>query len=283
MTIELIATDLDGTLLNSQHELSERTLTALQAAREQGVHLVLATGKTRASALRLIEQLKLDTPGIYNQGLITYNPDGSVRQQLILSPEIARQVITFAEDRGFTMLAYSGDDLLTRRRNHDTALLEEFGEPQAHEVGSLLNILDTVPVNKVLAIHRADTRRINALRWQLSMQLNGSSRLMQAGVPSMMEVMPAGASKGTALKALLKELKITPDKVMSLGDGENDIEMLQQAGIGIAVENASQQVKDVADHVVASNDQDGVAEAIERFVLKNQAAPEKVDEDEKSA
>jgi hydroxymethylpyrimidine pyrophosphatase-like HAD family hydrolase len=114
------------------------------------------------------------------------------------------------------------------------------------------------------------------------MQLNGSSRLMQAGVASMMEVMPHGASKGTALKMLLNEMNLTPDKVMALGDGENDIEMIQLAGIGIAVENAAQKVKDAANHVVATNDEDGVADAIERFVLKTAPEPQKTDEEVKT-
>jgi Cof subfamily protein (haloacid dehalogenase superfamily) len=283
MSIELIVVDLDGTLLNSQHKLSEKTAKALQAAREQGVRLVLATGKTRASTVDLIAQLKLDTPGIFNQGLVTYNPDGSVRHQLTLSPDVARQAITFAEDRGFTMLAYAGSDLIARKRNHDTALLEEYGEPLVQEVGPLQNILDDMPINKVLAIHRADERRVQALRWQLGMQLNGSCRLVRAGVPCMIEVMPPGGSKGAALKVLLKDLKITPDKVLALGDGENDIEMIQQAGIGVAVANAMQAVKDAADYVVASNDEDGVAEAVERFVLKPESTSDQAVEVKKEA
>lgn len=270
MTIKLIATDLDGTLLNSQHELSLRNAMILQAAREKGVKIVIATGKTPASTRALVERLELDTPGIYNQGLLTVEPDGSIRRQTTLPSAIARQVITFAEDRGFTVVAYRGSEILTRKRNNDTALLEEYGEPAVREVGPLQNILDT-PVNKIIAIHRADARRIKALRWHLSVQLNGSSHLVQPGLDVMLEVLPRGASKGTALKALLADLKIAPEHVLALGDGDNDIEMIEQAGIGIAVANASQALKDKADHIVGSNDDDGVAEAIEHFVLETKA------------
>jgi hypothetical protein len=83
----------------------------------------------------------------------------------------------------------------------------------------------------------------------------------------MLEVLPPNGSKGDALRVLLDELNIPAEQVMALGDGENDIEMLQLAGIGVAVGNASPLLKAVADQVVASNDDDGVAEAIERFVL----------------
>lgn len=266
--IQLIAVDLDGTLLNSQHELTERTEKALKAAMEKGVQIILATGKTRSSALSLIARLGLTSPGIYLQGLATYNWDGSLRHQTLLDKNIARRVITFAEDRGFTVVAYSGTRILTRKTNRDTDILVKYGEPDIEAVGPLQNILDTTPVNKVMAVRKGEYRAISALRWQLNMQLDGTARLVQAALPDMLEIVPPGGSKGAALKTLLKDLAIPAESVMAIGDGENDIEMIQLAGIGIAMGNALSQVKSAADHVTATNDEEGVAEAIERFVLK---------------
>lgn len=266
-SIQLIAVDLDGTLLNSRHELTPRTEAVLKAAMAQGVQVVLATGKTRASALSVIARLGLTTPGIFSQGLTVYNGDGTLRHQMALDPATARRVITFAEDRGFTVVAYAGTRLLARARSSHTAMLTEYGEPEPEPVGALQNVLDTVAVNKVVLIDTSDVRRVRALRWQLSMQLDGTARLMQANVPQMVEVLPAGASKGAALKALLRDLRIDPQHVLALGDGENDVEMVQMAGIGVAVGNADPHLKAVADHVVATSDADGVAEAVERFVL----------------
>ena len=277
-SIKLVAIDLDGTLLNSQHALNERTEQAINAAVTQGVKIILATGKTRSSALDIIKQLKLDTPGIYAQGLVIHAADGSIVEQTTLNSNIIRQVITFAEDRGFSLVAYSGTRTLVRARNHDTSIFVEYGEPEPEVVGPLQNILDETPINKIAAIDRSDPRRVTALRWQLQMQINGAARLMQAGVPEMVEILPSGASKGITFKKLLKTLDITLGQTLAIGDGENDIEMIQYAGIGIAVGNASQAVKDVADYVVATNDADGVAEAIERFVLppKDEGKPEDV-------
>ncbi len=266
-SIKLVAIDLDGTLLNSQHELSERNEKAIKSAVKNGVTVILATGKTRSSALKIIEQLKLDSPGIYVQGLVTHAADGSIIQQTTLDKNIIRQVITFAEDREFSLVAYSGTRTLVRARNRDTNIFVEYGEPQPEVVGPLQNILDDTPINKIAAIHRSDPRRVTALRWQLNMQINGTARLMQAGVPEMVEILPSGASKGAAFKRLLKSLNIDSETALSIGDGENDIEMLQHAGIGIAVGNAGAAVKKVADHIVATNDADGVAEALEKFVL----------------
>ncbi|MBZ0295868.1 MAG: HAD family hydrolase [Anaerolineae bacterium] len=275
--IKLIVVDLDGTLLNSQHELSERNEKALKAASEQGVKVILATGKTRASALSVIARLGLETPGIYLQGLAVYAGDGSLRHQSTLDPAIARQVITFAEDRGYTMVAYSGTRMMVRKRDQNSAILVRYGEPEPEVVGPLQNILDDTPINKVLAVSGDDGKRINALRWQLSMQIGGAARLMQAGLPDMLEILPPGASKGAALRTLIKEMNIPASQVMAIGDGENDIEMLQIAGIGVAVGNALKPVQEAANHIVESNDKDGVAEAIERFVLKATEAEEKPD------
>lgn len=273
--IQLIAIDLDGTLLNSQHQMTERTENALKVACAKGVQVVLATGKTFNSGVHIVEKLNLNCPAIFMQGTVSYNGDGSLRHQITLDPSIARQVITFAEDRGFMMAVYSGKRILVR---HLSKRVEElttlYHEPLPEAVGSLQNLLDTLPVNKLLAVKPGDGRAINALRWQLKMQINGSARLVNAGIPDMLEILPSGASKGAALKTLIKDLGVPTQAVMAIGDAENDIEMIQLAGIGVAVGNASQAVKDAADVVVASNDSDGVAEAIECYVLQAEPAVE---------
>ncbi len=187
-------------------------------------------------------------------------------QQLTLDPQIVRQVVTFGEDRGFTMLLYSGERIMIRA--YDAALAERFAlyhEVTPEPIGPLQNVVGTLPINKVIAM--GEPRPIKALRWQLTMQVGGSARIMQAGVPEMLEVLPPGASKGAMLRHLLKMLKVDAANVMAVGDAENDIEMIQLAGVGVAMGQAAQDVKDAADYVTASNDADGVAEALERFVL----------------
>lgn len=272
--IDLIVVDLDGTLLNSQHQMSERNEKALRAATDKGIKVVIATGKTRSSSEGVVSRLGLTTPGIYLQGLAIHRPDGSVSFQAELDPTIARQVITFAEDRGFTMLVYSGTKILARSV---TSYMEEFArtyhEPVAEAVGPLQNILGVLPVHKMIAVKMGEPKRIKALRWQLEMQLDGKARLTQAAIPDMLEILPPNASKGRALKALLKEIGVAAEKIMVIGDAENDIEMVEMAGIGVAVGNGDPRLKEVADYVVASNDQDGVAEAIEKFILDESQKP----------
>lgn len=270
--IKVIVTDIDGTLLDSKHELTERTEKALKAAMAQGVKVVLATGKTRRSVDDIIKRLDLKTPGIYVQGLVISHPDGSEQHLGTLDAGLMRRVLTFIEDRGFQAMAYSGKRILVRSHTVEaTVLTEEYDEPRPESVGPLVNILEDVPVNKLIFCGR-EAKHITALRWQLTHLIDGDARITQA-LPDAIELLPVGASKGTALKLLLKEMGLEPEEMLAIGDGENDIEMIQMAGIGVAVGNANPKLKAVADATVSSNDADGVAEAVEKFVLKTPEKP----------
>jgi Cof subfamily protein (haloacid dehalogenase superfamily) len=278
--IKLVALDIDGTLLNSKLELSERTERVLKAAIAEGVQVVLATGKTRNAGVKLTETLGLNAPGIYMQGVLIYDTDGKIMYQQALDPAIARQVITFAEDRGFQIIAYSGTRILVRKNTPEmNDAIVKYHEPAPETVGALQNVLDSLPINKLMAV--GDPRGITALRWHLGTQLGGSCRLMQAGLSNMLEILPPGASKGAALKVLLKSLQIPGENAMAMGDAENDIETLKNVGLGVAVGNADPRLKEVAKFVVGTNDEDGVAEAIERFVLKRKLDAPKAAEPEK--
>jgi Cof subfamily protein (haloacid dehalogenase superfamily) len=264
--IRVIALDIDGTLLDSKHALTPRVEQAIKAATAKGIKVVLATGKTRHSTVKLVEQLGIRAPAIYLQGLAIYDENSAITHQWKLDLAVARQVITFAEDRGFMVVGFSEDRILARV---DDAKLRE-GFSNYHEitpevVGPLQNILREIPVNKLIVM--GDPKAIKALRWQLDLQLGGKARTMQAGVPWMVEILPPGTSKGIALKQLLKDMKVNPENVLAVGDAENDMEMIQLAGVGVAMGQAAQNVKDIADWVTKTCDEDGVAEAIERYVL----------------
>ena len=231
-TIRLIVVDLDNTLLNSEHQMTERTEKALKAALEKGAQVILATGKTPLSAQEIIQRLNLTAPGIYVQGLVIAGPDGAILHQKTLDAGIARRAITFAEDRGFLMAAYSGSTIVMRSANPYREFFHKFGEPVPEIVGPLQNILDDMPVNKLLAM--GDPTRLKSLRWQLNMQLNSSIQMTQSHVETILEILPAGASKAWALKALLNQMDIPNHEVLAIGDAENDIGMFQLAGIGIS-------------------------------------------------
>jgi Cof subfamily protein (haloacid dehalogenase superfamily) len=278
-SIKLLAIDIDGTLQNSRHELTERTEKALKNAVAQGVLVVVATGKARPACVDILQRCGIAAPLICMEGSISYKADGTLRQQQVLNPDMARQIITFAEDRGYTLLANSGERIYVRSHSARIAdLLAKYREPAAEVVGPLQNILDDIPFNKLVAMK--DGQSVKPLHWQLKMQHNGSVKLTPIMLDTGLQIMPPNTSKGTALKSLMKELKLLPEQVVAIGDAENDLEMFATAGLSVAMGNARQAIKDTATYVVAHCDEDGAAEAIERFVLQSQ---EKILETEKQA
>ncbi|MDZ4770329.1 MAG: Cof-type HAD-IIB family hydrolase [Chloroflexota bacterium] len=270
--IDLVAIDIDGTLLDSKSEMTPGVEAAVKAASAQGVRFVAATGKTRGSVLPFFKRLGIDMPGIFVQGTVTHNADGGVRSQVTLPDTIVRQVITFIEDRGFAAAVYSGERILLRAP-HQRILdsMRYYHEIEPEVVGALQNLIGVESINKVIAM--GDPRAITALRWQLNLQIGTAARVIQAGVPDMLEIIPNGVSKASALKRLAFELNIPPERIMAIGDAENDIEMLQFAGLGVAMGHADERVKAAANHVVASNNDDGVAEALHRFVIVKPPTP----------
>lgn len=268
--IKLIVTDIDGTLLNNDHQMSDRNRDVIRKAIAQGIKVVLATGKTRASAEGIIAALGLNTPGVFVQGLMIYNPDGTIKQQQLIDIPATRRIIQYAESNGFEVIAYSGNRLIARHANSPISDIAKYGEPAPQAVGSLVNVLNSTQIHK-LVIVGGDSNRLKALRWQLNQQVGNLVTFTTAAVLSSLEVLPKGGNKANGVRMVMKELGIHAENTMAIGDAENDIEMLQLVGWGVAVGNASEEVKKSAKAVVSSNQDDGVAEAIEKYAL----APEK--------
>lgn len=270
--IKLIALDLDGTLLNSQHQITDRARKAINAAQALGIRVLLATGKTFYSARQLVSELKLTTPSVFVQGTLIYNPDGTIRHQVTLPPDVMRRVIPFAESRGACVSAYSGETILLRQPD-PRADLTRYHEPAPTVVGSLINAMNRYPINKLI-ISTDEPRQTKALLWQAQQMLGTSVALTMSAVQNQFEILPRDVSKGRAVVSVARELGIDLNHVMAIGDAENDRDMLELVGMGIAMGNAPESLKAVARHVTATNDEDGVAEALEKFVLPKPAVVE---------
>jgi Cof subfamily protein (haloacid dehalogenase superfamily) len=272
--IKFVVLDLDGTLLNSEHKMSERNKEAVRKAIAQGVKVTLATGKTRASAEAIIKDLGIDNPGVFVQGLIIYNADGTLRHETTLDGPTARRAIQYAESQGFDVIAYSGNRLVTKRLTDAVNAIAKYGEPTPEAIGSLLNQIGTVPMHKLIMVG-GNEQKLRALRWQLDQMIGDQAAFTHGGVLTSLEVLPKGMSKAVGVKSLLRIMGANPENTLAIGDGDNDLDMLKMVGIGVAMGNAHEDVRTAVKYVVASNDEDGVAEALERFVLKaeDKAAP----------
>ena len=274
--INAIVTDVDGTLLNSSQELTMRTEVAIARAAACGVPVILATGKSRGPwARRLLPKLPVPMPGVFIQGLLTCDADGTVLESIELEPDVASDVVEFAKANGASLVAFCGSRILCEARDENTDLVLAYGEPTPEAVGDLReNMVDAgIAVNKLLLFADEDTNAMPTLRAAAEKRFDDRCSITTA-VPGMLEFLPKGASKGAAVERLLKRLDIDPRNVLALGDGENDVEMLRLAGTAVAMAGSSAKVVAAAGGVVgASNDENGVAAAIETYVLSTRGLP----------
>jgi len=264
MKIELVALDLDGTLLDSAGGLPPRNVAAIARVQAHGVNVILATGKTWWSAVDLIPKLGLSLPGVFSQGSIVREANGSIMREITLEYELVNDVLAYLERRGLPYIAYNRDGLLTPFSDpYNANIYGKYGEPDSRVLGPMAGRAEALHINKLLI---GDKEDLQARRVDLERRFGHKATVYQA-VPEYVEIMPPGISKGAGVGWLLERLGIAPENLLAMGDGENDIEMLNMAGIGVAVGNAARALQATADAVVSSNNEAGVAEAVGRFVL----------------
>jgi hypothetical protein len=265
MSIKLVAIDLDDTLLDNSRAVSPRAKAAIAAAVARGVTVTVATGRMFPSALPYARQLELDVPLItYNGALVRCGLSGETLLHNPLDAATAGKVLALFRERGWHVQVYLDDVLYVRERNAAVRKYEEIAGIAAVPVGDGLWTLSGEPT-KMLAM--ADPESIPGIDAAVR-ALCGGRIYTAASKPYYLEITHPDATKGTALAFLAGRLGISRGEVMAIGDSVNDLDMIEYAGLGVAMGNASQQVKEAADAVVAANDADGVAAAIEEYVLK---------------
>ncbi|PSR89329.1 Phosphatase [Actinidia chinensis var. chinensis] len=267
--------DMDGTLLNSESQISSTTAKALREALSRGVKVVIATGKTRPaviSALKMVELAGKDgiisefSPGVFLQGLLVYGRQGREIFRRNLDPSVCREAFLYSLEQKIPLIAFSEDRCLTLI---DHPLVDSlhtiYHEPKAEIIPSIDHLLAGADIQKMIFLDTAEGVA-TTLRPHWSEATSDRATVVQAQ-PDMLEIVPPGTSKGSGVKMLLDHLGVNAKEVMAIGDGENDVEMLELASFGIALSNGSDKAKAVADVIGASNDEDGVADAIYRYAF----------------
>ena len=268
--IKVLALDLDGTLTNDQKIVTPRTRAALDAAIAQGVTVVLASGRPTAGILPLAKDLGLDQKGgcilSYNGGKIVDCATGETLYEKTLDPAVVPELCAFAAAQDVAVLTYNSEGIVCERDKDGWANKECFTTklPMIH-VDDLASYVD-YPICKMLVT--LDPARRDAVCAAGQQQFQGRVDLYPSS-PFFIEAVPLGVAKDGSLAALLEHMGLTRDNLMACGDGLNDRSMIAFAGVGVAMQNAEQPVKDAADYVTAAdNNHDGVAEAVEKFILK---------------
>jgi hypothetical protein len=267
--IKLVAIDLDDTLLRSDLTISEHTVAVLRQVRDMGVAVTISTGRMFSSARPFAERLEFDVPLItYGGALVKNAASGEVLYNRPLEPEVARRVIRFARERkvqvNFYLLNGEDDELYAELTTSWGENYGRFSRVPFHRVPDLEALLEGGNPLKLMLIDDEPVadRCLLELRELLGEQVH-----LAKSKPRFLEVDHPEATKGRALQELATWLQVERSQVLAIGDSYNDIEMLEFAGLGIAVANAPPEVRRRAGHVTASNDEDGVAQALEQFVL----------------
>lgn len=271
---------MDGTLLNSSSAIPERNVeTVKRVLEETDVEFVPATGKSRfgaiASMAALGEYLQDrhpgGVPGVFLQGLVVYGRDGSLLFERALPQDVSLKIVALARRLDVSLIAYAGngDEIVCEQKDNETDKVEMYKEPNPRALGDWKKGIETIPMRKF--IFMASEERILEIRPEVEKEMAGVSEITRA-TPGMLEVLPLGASKGAGVLKLLEHYGVDAKDVFAIGDGENDVEMLQLCGISVAVANAGPLAAAAASFTTASNDDAGVADALERFVLKPASA-----------
>ena len=286
MPIRLVALDLDGTLLDSRGRVPERNRAAIAAARARGVRVALVTGRRFRDARPLALELGLDVPLVAHNGALTKHAESLETVAVRLLPlEAARETLRVGREYGSDALVsddHEGAGLLVYDHIDETDRpLAEYirwatrihGEEAGRailQVESLADYLDHAPVHISFS---GTYRRSEQLARRLAEELGGAVRLMTTLYPrldfGLIDVIHPDVSKGTGLAAVAAEYGLAPAEVMAVGDNHNDREMLEWAGTRVVVSNAEPPLFDLEGvHVTASNDECGVAAAVEKFILR---------------
>ncbi len=270
--VRLIAADMDGTLLNEHSRVSERTIRAIQMARDKGVLFAACTGRFPDDASLVMLDAGLKGAVISLNGcVIADRPLGNVLTEHLMEEETARCTLKVLEALGEGYFIFARNAVYSRfektRHHSETDFIgrEEIKNRVTYYYGREA-CLDAVnhPLYKFYVYREEGGHSLSEIRKALDCVPEHS--LTQSSINNI-EIMPANISKGTGLRDLASRLDIKPENILALGDQLNDVPMLEYAGISVAMGNAVEAVKNTAIHLTASNMDDGVAEAIERFCL----------------
>lgn len=264
MTIKLVVSDLDGTLFGPELVFSPRLLRAVRMARERGVIVTLATGRGFSSACEFAQRLGTDAPLICYQGALIRAQTGQTLYHAHLSRAHLPAVVEFARQQQVELSVYYDDEIYYTTRTHEPAYYERWFSLPAHQVENLPEALPGDPIKFILIAHdKAHGDRLEAALRDFAagrFEVTRSHDWFVEGVP-------LKTSKGDAVARLAQHLGIERQQVMALGDNGNDRSMIAWAGLGVAMGNARDEVKAVADVIAPPQAEDGAAWAIERYVL----------------
>jgi Cof subfamily protein (haloacid dehalogenase superfamily) len=243
--------------------LRPRTRAAIAATRAAGIQVVLVTGRMFQSVRRYAVEAGIDDPVVCYQGAVVADPVGGRWLRHVPIPlEVARKTIAALNAEGFGLNCYVDDELYVAEVTPEAKRYADFQGLELHPVGDLLDWLDKAPT-KLVVIDDPDV--LDGLKQRMLERFGGRLYITKS-LPYFLEFASPDVTKATGLEFLADHLGLARERTVAFGDGENDIELVEWAGYGVAVENADDLVKEVADFVCPSVDDEGVAQVLEAYL-----------------
>ena len=271
MQIKLIASDMDDTLLNHDNKISERNANAIRSALAKNVIFMIATGRMFCSARPYALDLGLDVPLVtYNGALVKGAKRGEVFYEHKLNYDTALKVLAYCKEHKYYAQVYIGDDILVDKKGKWSAKYSEIIGVPITEIGEAVYEIKEAPYKILVMTETEDFQPA----WKAFAEKFAGKIVVTSSRDNFLELMEPGVNKWEAVKSVAESYKIKPEEIMCIGDSNNDLAMIKNAGVGVAVGNAKDSVKEHAKIVTASNNDDGVAMVVEAILTQQVDVPE---------
>lgn len=269
MDEKVLVLDIDGTLTNSRKEISPNTKRAIQETLKRGHKVILASGRPTPGMRRYEEELELEKYGGYllsfNGGRIVECRSGEVVYQRILPLNIIPGLYGFAKRNGCGLVTYFGDRIISAFEPDEYVRLES--RINGMEIKVVENFKEYVDFDINKCLLTAAPGQAEALEKELADRY-GDMLSVYRSEPFFIEIMPKHVDKASSLDRMLQTVGLTRENAICCGDGFNDISMIKYAGVGVAMGNAQPAVKDAADYITGTNDEDGLVQVMDEFIWK---------------
>jgi hypothetical protein len=268
MKKKILALDIDGTLTDSKKNITPKTLEKIISIQEMGHIVAIASGRPFPGIRKIADMIQLDKFGGYvlafNGGRIVNCATGEVVYQVALDNLVVKEIYDYCLKVGCGMVTYENDRVITGTEVDSYMTME--ARLNGMEIMRLDNFRDYIdfPLNKCLLT--APDKKAAQIEKELNDKFGDKLNVFRSE-PFFVEIMPPNIHKATSLEKLLDILKIDRSDLVACGDGYNDLTMIEYAGVGVAMANAQDVVKESADYVTLSNDEDGLVPVIDKFIL----------------
>ncbi len=264
--------DMDGTLLNSDGIISNENEIALKRLREKGVEIIIASGRTDLMLKSIIKQLDLKDHIICCNGAVIKNiKTGEVVYEKSIDNETVTKILNYCFVNSVNFLVYTKEIVYSNKNNPHAKRYIELNENLPTELNIPIEFMqydnskfDDLDVFKILIIEKSEDK----LHYHVQHFLSYNNLSVVSSASGLLDIMATNISKGNAIKALSEKLDVDLNKVIAFGDNYNDIEMFQAVGFPVAMGNSIEEIKSAAKYITTSNDESGVAYAIENIFLR---------------